>query len=155
MFEIISAQEVIKPRREVNRIFIHCSASDASGSVYEGAGLAKTIDKWHKDRGWQGVGYHYLIDKSGQLITGRDIEKSPAAQAGHNYGTIAIMLHGLNIHKFTATELSTLKEFCIEYNELYRGHITFHGHCEVSAKSCPVIDYASLLNLDESGFLGI
>ena len=39
--------------REIKKIIIHCSDSEF--------GDAALIDKWHKERGWTGIGYHYVI----------------------------------------------------------------------------------------------
>ena len=35
---------------------------------------AKIIDKWHKERGWSGIGYHYVIKRDGQIELGRPID---------------------------------------------------------------------------------
>lgn len=139
-----------KPKRPVTRIFLHCSASDnpAHDNV-------ATMDKWHKERGWSGVGYHLFIRKSGLLEIGRDIEVTPAAQAGNNTGTIAICLHGLKVENFTQAQFNTLKTLCDQINGAYGGKVTFHGHCEVARKACPVFDYRKVLGLDAKGKLPV
>ena len=53
---------------------------------------------------------------------------TPAAQKGHNLHTLAI-------------------------NKAYNGRVSFHGHCEVSLKACPVFDYREVLKLDRYGTL--
>jgi len=132
------------PKRPVNRVFLHCSASDnpAHDNV-------ATMDLWHKQRGWAGVGYHFFIRKSGELELGRDLEVTPAAQEGNNKGTIAICLHGLKSENFTAAQFATLLLLCQQINEAYGGFatVTFHGHCEVARKACPVFDYKRVLGL--------
>lgn len=139
-----------KPARPVSRVFVHCSASDNPAHDNEA-----TMDAWHKERGWSGDGYHFFIRKSGMLEIGRDLAKIPAAQEGNNAGTIAICLHGLDASKFTEAQLATLKGLCHQINATYRGTVTFHGHCEVSAKSCPVFDYRDVLDLDSRGRLPV
>jgi N-acetyl-anhydromuramyl-L-alanine amidase AmpD len=118
------------------------------------------MDLWHRQRGWDGVGYHYFIRKDGTIQEGRSLERTPAAQGGNNSWTIAICLHGLTKENFTSAQFSSLRSLCKEINTEYRAEgsgpetqsrITFHGHCEVSNKSCPVFDYKKVLNLDESG----
>lgn len=130
------------PKRAVSRVFLHCSASDnpAHDNV-------ATMDSWHKERGWSGVGYHFFIRKSGELEIGRDLEVTPAAQEGNNKGTIAICLHGLKSENFTAAQFATLVTLCGQINEAYRGAVSFHGHCEVARKACPVFDYKRVLGL--------
>ena len=138
-----------KPHRKVDRVFIHCSASDnpAHDNV-------ATMDRWHKARGWSGVGYHYFIRKDGTLEAGRPLHKTPAAQAGHNRGTIAICLHGLKEENFTQAQFETLIDLCQKINRAYED-ITFHGHREVAAKACPVFDYERVLGLRLNGRMGL
>lgn len=136
-----------RPRRRIESVFLHCSASDDESLT--GGELVQTVRNWHRARGFSDVGYHFLIDKHGELLPGRGLEISPAAQKGHNAGTIAIMVHGLE--EFPQPMLDACDELCRSINEAWRGRITFHGHCEVSAKSCPVFDYKGLLDLDRFG----
>lgn len=139
-----------KPRRKVTRVFIHCTASELKKHD-----SAAAIRKMHLDRGWSDIGYHLFIRKNGMLENGRDLEKVPAAQKGHNTNSIAICLHGLKKDLFTAKQFKTLKQLCIEISKAYEGEISFHGHCEVASKSCPVFDYKSVLKLDRYGALGL
>lgn len=153
MYEIITPHQAKFPNRYVNRFFIHCSASDHEGQKFEGVELAKTIDRWHRERGFSCIGYHYVIDKKGQLITGRSIAQTPAAQAFHNVGTLAVCLHGLEEDKFTEAQFTTLKELCERYDDLYDGHITFWPHNAVANKACPVFDINMVLDLDDTRHL--
>ena len=59
------------------------------------------IDQWHRDRGWQGIGYHFVIanDKhdtlaDGTLQTGRDITIPGAHALGINSKSIGICCAG-------------------------------------------------------------
>lgn len=136
-----------KPKRQVTRVFIHCSASD--NPQHDNV---ETIDSWHKKNGWVGIGYHLYIDKAGIVHKGRDMEKTPAAQVGHNTGTIAICLGGLI--KFTNEQMDALKALCAEINKAYDGNITFHGHREVAKnKTCPCFNYQKILKLSSAGYL--
>lgn len=123
------------PRRRVGRVFLHCSASDDDGPA--GDRLVAEVRAWHLGRGFPDIGYHFLIDKQGSAIPGRGLEKAPAAQKGHNAGTIAIMIHGLAVDRFPAVALDACRDLCRSINEAWEGRITYHGHCEVSAKTCP------------------
>lgn len=141
-----------KPERAVDRVFIHCSASDnpAHDDI-------EVIKQWHTDkrpvgRGFSDVGYHYFITKDGRLQNGRSLEKQPAAQSGHNKGSLAICLHGLE--NFTEAQFKTLKLLCEKMYLVYEQKITFHGHNEVNRnKTCPVFDYKEVIGLDDSGHL--
>jgi N-acetyl-anhydromuramyl-L-alanine amidase AmpD len=137
-----------KPKRRVDRIFIHCSASDipAHDSV-------EVVRQWHFARGFDDIGYHFFIHKNGKISLGRDIERTPAAQYRHNLRNIAICLHGFKKEKFTPAQEKTLQRLCTQINDAYLKQVSFHGHCEVSAKACPVFDYRKVLNLDLYGSL--
>ncbi len=139
----------VKPRRPVSRVFVHCSASDHAHHDN-----VATIDAWHKANGWSGIGYHIFISKDGTAHPGRSLELTPAAQGGHNTGTIAICMHGLRRDLFTEAQLATLRDLCAQIDDAYgAGRITFHGHNEVANKDCPVIDYRGVLGLDARGRL--
>jgi murein L,D-transpeptidase YcbB/YkuD len=137
-----------KPVRAVDRVFIHCSASD-----HPAHDNVATMRQWHKQKGWSDVGYHFFIRKDGMLEEGRSIERTPAAQINHNTGTIAICCHGLYREKFTPAQFDTLRTLCGDIDIAYGGEVTFHGHCEVAAKECPVFDYRAVLNLDAEGHM--
>jgi len=138
-----------KPEREVQTVFIHCSASD--NPSHDDIAVIK---QWHLDKGWSDVGYHYFIRKSGVIESGRDLERTPAAQKGHNTGSIAICIHGLDIDKFPSEQLDVLKKLCLDIDDAYHHETTFHAHNEVNLhKTCPVIDVKALLNLDSHGYI--
>lgn len=138
----------VPPKRTVNRVFIHCSASD--NPEHDDVSVIK---EWHLARKFFDVGYHFFITKDGTLQDGRDLSEIPAAQQGNNSKTIAICLAGLDKSKFTNAQFNTLYTLCRKIHLAYEGKITFHGHCEVSAKTCPVFDYKRVLFLNEKGYM--
>lgn len=139
-----------KPRRKINRVFIHCSASD-----YPEHDNIEVIRQWHLARGFDDIGYHFFIQKNGTISKGRNLEKTPAAQKGHNVGTIAICLHGYHKEKFTQAQSKALQGICSYINKIYYERVSFHGHEEVVSKACPILDYRAILKLDRYGSLGI
>lgn len=132
------------PRR-IDKVYIHCSASD--NPLHDDIAI---IRGWHLERGFVDVGYHFFIRRNGTVQAGRALEKIPAAQDGHNAGSIAICLHGLEKSKFSKEQFRALTALCDEIQEVYP-YVTFHGHCEVSRKTCPVFDYRQVLALDKNG----
>ena len=136
-----------RPAREIDRVFLHCSASDRD--EHDDVSVMR---RWHvDDRGWDDVGYHYFIKKDGTVQPGRDLEKTPAAQRGHNAGTIAICLHGLAVGRFTREQYRSLIGLCRDLDDALDGMASFHGHSEVSSKACPVYPYRVVLGLDAHG----
>lgn len=136
-----------KPGRHVDKVFIHCSASD-----YPAHDNIEVIRRWHIiDNDWSDVGYHYFIQSDGAIQGGRSVESPPASQRGYNTDSLSICLHGLN--QFKSAQMRSLWFLCSEIAEAYGGDITFHGHCEVSPKLCPNFDYKSVLSLDSDGYM--
>lgn len=136
-----------KPDREVERVFLHCSASDRP--AHDDVAVMR---EWHLARGWSDVGYHFFIKKDGEVQDGRGLEVTPAAQGGHNTGSIAVCLHGLAVENFTEAQYRSVIALCNEIHQAYEEDaVTFHGHCEVSSKACPVFPYREVLGLDAHG----
>ena len=55
---------------------------------------ATDIDRWHRERGFNGIGYHYVIRLDGKLEKGRDVALSGAHCKGWNEQSIAICYIG-------------------------------------------------------------
>lgn len=72
--------------RKIKEIIVHHSLSDF--------GNAKTIGDWHEERGFDEIGYHYVITKDGQIQAGRDEEKVGAHAKGRNIYSIGVCLIG-------------------------------------------------------------
>lgn len=131
----------MEPKRKINKIIIHCSDSEF--------GDAETIDIWHKEKGWDGIGYHFVIlngqinptiymtEKDGEIEQGRDIEKIGAHCKGQNKDSIGICLIGrktftdLQIISLIDKVKELMKEYGLEINNIY-GHYEFD-----SRKTCP------------------
>ena len=134
-------------KRHIDTVFIHCSASDRHSHDD-----VAVIKRWHLARGWSDVGYHYYITQEGRLQMGRSVDRIPAAQRGHNVGSVAICLGGLKYFTMEqAAELVRLSHFLQKLHGYEQ--LEFRGHCEVSRKSCPVFDYRALLQLNLEGHL--
>jgi N-acetyl-anhydromuramyl-L-alanine amidase AmpD len=75
--------------RVMNTIVIHCSATkeDKDYSVAD-------IKKWHLQRGFNDVGYHFIIKLDGTIEIGRSLDKVGAHVAGNNTGSIGICYIG-------------------------------------------------------------
>ncbi len=145
----MSTYKFKRPDREIDRVFLHCSATNIPSHDD-----VEVIRRWHKDQGWSDIGYHFFITSEGVLQVGRNLSIPPAAQRGHNTGTIAICLSGLNPEDFNESQFKTLVELCEDINDQIP-NLTFHGHCEVSDKLCPVFDYRKVLNLDKFGVISM
>jgi len=86
---------------------------------------AAEIDKWHKQRGWNGIGYHFVIRKNGKIEEGRSIQKIGAHAKGRNH-YIGIALTGYDT--FTNEQIISLTKL-LEQLEI--------KHIETHHEKCP------------------
>jgi len=126
--------------RDINKIIIHCTATPEGRDVSVG-----TIKKWHLDRGWSDIGYHYIIDLKGDLHEGRPVKRQGAHVRGHNKGSIGITYVGGVDSKMNPKDTRTenqkgrLESLIIDLMDTYPNS-TLHGHNEFSSKACPSFD---------------
>ena len=126
--------------RTITKIIVHCTATKEGQKVT----IADVI-KWHLNRGFTNIGYHYFIDIDGILWTGRPEEVTGAHTEGHNSNSIGVCyVGGLDKNlkpKDTRTPeqknalLSILKFLKKKYP-----NATIHGHREFANKACPCFD---------------
>tara|TARA_R110000851_G_scaffold306239_2_gene464485 strand:- start:1600 stop:1980 length:381 start_codon:yes stop_codon:yes gene_type:complete len=117
--------------RSIDKHIIHCSDS-LHGDVSE-------IRKWHKARGFNDIGYHYVILSDGSLQVGRNIQKIGAHCKGLNTGSVGTCLIGKK-DTFTNAQFETLKELHGGLNVLFP-NIELRNHYEFNKnKTCPTFD---------------
>ena len=78
-----------KSKRTINEVIIHCSATP-EGKEYTVA----DITRWHKQRGWKTIGYHYVVYLDGSIHEGRDVDVIGAHCKGHNSYSIGVCYIG-------------------------------------------------------------
>ena len=136
--------------RKVNKIIIHCTATP-EGREHDVA----DIRRWHLKRGFNDIGYHYLIHIDGTIEEGRPINKQGAHCSGQNRGSIGICYVGgmsKDMKKAKDTRTQAQKDSLIKLmHELiykYNKDMTIHAHHEYANKSCPSFnvkeEYANL-----------
>lgn len=68
---------------------------------------AKAIDRWHRQRGFNQIGYHFLILPNGDVQIGRSLNLMGAHVIGQNRGNIGICFIGGWRGEDTRTEEQT------------------------------------------------
>lgn len=138
--------KVIKSRfkqshRRINEIIIHCTATP------EGKDYSLTeIRRWHKARGYSDIGYHYVIDRRGHILEGRDVDIIGAHCQGHNQHSIGVCyIGGCAKDGVTPKDTRTLAQkaallsLLADLKKLYP-KATIHGHRDFANKACPSFD---------------
>lgn len=133
-------------RYPVREVVVHCSATRADWMG--GATLADQvaeIRRWHmEDNGWRDIGYHWVIGRSGGVLTGRAETVIGAGVEGHNNGVIHICLIGGHgsaetdrfARHFTPVQNLTLRQV-LQGIGMRTQIARISGHNEYAAKACP------------------
>lgn len=126
--------------RDIKEIIIHCADTPEGRDD-----RAADIRRWHKAKGWNDIGYHYVIDLDGTIEPGRDLDIAGAHCQGHNANSIGICYVGgcdksmkpkdTRTDAQKASMLLLLKYLCAKYPKA-----VIYGHRDFANKSCPSFD---------------
>lgn len=124
--------------RLINRIIVHCSATPEGKDFH-----ASDIDKWHRNRGFNSIGYHYVITLDGKVEQGRHEDKVGAHASGYNSHSIGVCyIGGVEVDGKTPKDTRTdaqkeaLANLIGKLKKKHPGAVV-HGHNEVANKACP------------------
>jgi len=127
--------------RSITLIIIHCSAVRPWQQS-----SAEDINNWHKDKGWNGIGYHYVVRRDGSIELGRPLEKPGAHCVGHNRYSIGICYEGgLNAageaaDTRTPEQRATLRKLVKQLHQRFPKAVIV-GHRDLNpGKKCPCYD---------------
>ena len=144
---ILEAIEAPKTR-EINLIVVHCTATKSWMDV-----RADDVDRWHRQRGFLGIGYHFLITLDGDIEVGRPLAQVGAHCRGHNAHSVGVAYVGGLDAKGCAADTRTdaqkqaLTALLQRLRQLFP-QAEIAPHSRFAAKACPCFDvdkeYASL-----------
>ena len=138
-------------RKETKYIAIHCSATGADMDIG-----AKEIDRWHRQKGFFSIGYHYVIRRDGTLELGRDEGDIGAHVQGYNASSIGIcMVGGVNAddfskaeNNFTEEQFRRLRDLLLDLTVRYPdAEVLGHRDFPDVAKACPSFDVRKWLKV--------
>lgn len=129
----------------ITHLIVHCSYTPPQMDIG-----ASDIDRWHRERGWLGCGYHFVIKRDGTVEDGRPLEKTGAHVRGMNSKSKGICLvGGMNRAKsgaevnYTDEQMEALRKLIDDLRDEHfpdakvAGHTDFDNH-----KTCPNFDAA-------------
>lgn len=138
---------------KVKVLAVHHTALMVTGDERSGVERMRALYAYHSNnRGWGDVGYHYVIDESGQIYEGRS--GGDFVVAGHAYcnnvGTVGVALMGnFEEEKPTQAQMRSLQWLLSDLAETYDievgGTVQFHGrttntvvgHRDLVSTECP------------------
>ena len=127
--------------RSINFIVIHCSAVRPGQTS-----SAADIDRWHRSRGWKGIGYHFVVRRDGTVETGRPIEEVGAHVKGHNKYSIGICYEGgldaagRPADTRTSEQVKALRELVEMLHKAFPKALIVGHHDLDPTKPCPCFD---------------
>ena len=122
--------------RSIQKIIVHCSDSDNPAHD-----KISVIRIWHRQRGFDDVGYHYFIRKNGEIEKGRPLYIVGAHCKNHNFDSIGICLSGK--HEFTEAQFKSAQLLYYDLSEIITlrpgpEHQTIYPHNYFDKmKTCP------------------
>lgn len=145
--------------RKINEIIIHCTATRPDWWTGTSAEVkTNEVRNWHTSKGWSDIGYHYLIDRDGTVVTGRPLDRTGAHVKGHNTGTVGISLFGgfggsagdSFADNFTEDQERALLDLIAKLKADHPSITKISGHNQYAAKACPCFSVPAWLKKAQS-----
>lgn len=132
-----------KNRETTKYLVVHCSATQNVPSF-----TWKTIDQMHRQQGWLGIGYHFVIRTDGTIQRGRPLEAIGSHVKGCNSCSVGICLiggvdsKGKSVDNFTEEQKESLKCLLDYLRGYYKDEVIVLGHRDFAGvkKDCPCFD---------------
>lgn len=126
---------------KITKIVIHHSASGRDSTTFE------DIKRWHLQKGWIDIGYHFITMGDGSFKIGRPETAMGSHSVGFNYNTLGICVTGnFMTEKPSTAQIKTLIQILAalcKRHGLKASDII--GHRDVNNTSCPGDNLYNLL----------
>jgi N-acetylmuramoyl-L-alanine amidase len=120
--------------KNIEFLVVHCSDTEDSKNL-----SAIDIHKMHLNFGWDGIGYHKVINRSGKIENGRPEYWIGAHVKGKNNVSLGVCLIGRN--KFTTKQYLSLERILKKWKSLCpEAKIIGHRDIGNTSKTCPNFD---------------
>ncbi|MBO5625975.1 MAG: N-acetylmuramoyl-L-alanine amidase [Prevotella sp.] len=126
--------------RTITEIIVHCTATIAGKDWH-----VADISKWHKAKGWNAIGYHYVITLDGSVERGRPVESIGAHCLYHNQNSIGVVYvggldsQGNACDTRTDAQRKSLRNLLVALRHIYP-KAKIYGHRDFANKACPCFD---------------
>jgi len=123
--------------KKISLLVVHCSDTENSQNL-------STVDihKMHLEFGWDGIGYHKIINRSGKIENGRPEYWVGAHVKGKNEISLGVCLIGRD--RFTKRQFVSLERILKKWKTRYpTAKIVGHRDTGDTQKTCPNFDVIS------------
>jgi len=126
--------DALSPVRAINLIVLHHTGSDAP---FKGIDSWYEIDRYHRKKGWRGIGYHYGIDPMGSIWSLRPARLIGAHAEGHNALSIGVVVWGNKV-KTDAQYEALNRLLSVLQKRFPSAKVALHS--QVGKTACPFLD---------------
>ena len=124
-------------KNKIRYLVVHCSDTPNEEKL-----LALDIHKMHLDFGWDGIGYHKIINRNGEIENGRPEYWVGAHVKGLNQESLGVCLIGKD--NFTNSQFKSLEKILKNWKIKYpTAKILGHRDTGDTKKTCPNFDVIS------------
>lgn len=147
--------KIIEPKLDFSSNYVTRASYEIKEIIYHHAAAinctVEDIHTWHKERGYAGIGYHYFINKKGEIYSGRPINFVGAHTEKHNTNSVGICLEGnFELEYPTEIQLDSLfwiiEKLALEFNISYDN---IYPHKYYSATACPGKNMLTITQLED------
>ena len=109
----------------------------------------REIDRWHRQQGWNGCGYHYVVRRDGTIETGRPLEMVGAHCVHHNQHSRGVCYEGgldadgLTADTRTKIQKVAMRQLLEKLHEQFPKAIIAGHNVFDPTKDCPCFDAVS------------
>ena len=127
--------------RNIDKIIVHCSATPEGRDV-----STEEIKRWHtQERGWDDIGYHWVVELDSSIKEGRNEEISGAHCRGQKSNSIGVCYvggsdaEGKPKDTRTPDQKEALAKLLSDLKDKYPD-ANIYGHRDFANKACPSFD---------------
>jgi N-acetylmuramoyl-L-alanine amidase len=128
----------LSPVRAINLIVLHHTGAD---TPFRGINSWYDIDRYHRSRGWRGIGYHYGISPDGSIWSLRPARLIGAHADGYNALSLGIVVWG-NKQKTDAQYQALNRLLQVLQKRFPSARVALHS--QLGKTACPSLDTSKL-----------
>tara|TARA_R110002072_G_scaffold26425_9_gene87410 strand:- start:64 stop:681 length:618 start_codon:yes stop_codon:yes gene_type:complete len=97
----------------------------------------KAYESHHLSKGWDGIGYNWLVDETGTIFEGRGWDARGAATKGWNSKSISICYTGYGYRKPHVSVLESIQTIIAEAEHTFGKGLWVETHRRKGSTTCP------------------
>jgi len=123
----------LRPERVKGVVVHHSGVEDGP----DGLDAVRSFERYHMDtRGWDAVGYNWLVDRRGGIFEGRGPFRG-AATRGWNSRSESVCYTGWGFQEVPTVALSAINTVIADIQARYGHGLWVKGHRDLSSSTCP------------------